>query len=127
MNLHAQLRAEGKGLYDSTARIVCLPGTPKKTMDELVSKAWGGYPLWRTRACRLGEAGCFSAAAMRQAQEAYKSFMARHAARIASGAATERTRQAATDRELLQRLRDQHAAELQRLNARLALLEGSHS
>ena len=122
--LYEPVRKESLDLYASTARIVCSPGTPKKRMDDLVAKAWGGFPLWRVRAMRLGEAGCFSAAAIRQAQEAYQRFIAQHEARTASKAATELTRQAALDRATLERLRDQHAAELRKLNARLALLDG---
>ena len=127
MDMTLAVKRETKTIYDLAAELVCRPGMPRKTMDDVVSKALGNYPLWRVRACRLGEAGCFSAAAVFNIQQEFKAFMARHAARAAAAAETEHARQAAADRDLLRRLRDQHQAELQRLNARLALLEEIHS
>ena len=124
MDMTAEVRTETITIYRKVAEFVCRPGMPRKQMDAVVSRALDNYPLWRVRACRLGEAGCFSAAAVYQLQQAYLAFMDRHRARAAAEAENEQTRQAATDRGLLRRLRDQHAAELQRINARLALLDG---
>lgn len=122
--LHEPIRTETTSIYRQVAEMVCRPGMQKSMMDEKVRAALGGYPLWRVRACRLGEAGCFSAAAVHQLQTAYLAFLSRHKAQHAASAKTEQVRQAATDRDLLRRLRDQHAAELQRITARLALLDG---
>lgn len=124
MDMTAAVRTETCTIYQKVAELVCRPGMPRKQMDEIVSRALDGYPLWRVRACRLGEAGCFSAAAVYQLQQAYLAFMNRQKACAASAAETEQARQTATDRDLLRRLRDQHAAELQRITARLALLDG---
>lgn len=90
MNWNAAIAAEGKTIYDRIAEIVCRPGMSRKQMDNLVSKALKGYALWRTRACRLGEAGPFSAAAIYDLQQRYQAFLASDAARVAH----ERTMQA---------------------------------
>lgn len=80
VNYTSAIRAEGLSLYERTAAIVCRPGTPKKTMDVLVAKAWGNIAVWRARACRLGEAGAFSAASVRQIQVEFERFVARERA-----------------------------------------------
>ena len=122
MNMTPAVRAETMTIYQRVAELVCRPGTPKKTMDVLVRKALGDTPLWRVRACRLGEAGCFSAAAVRQLQEEFRLFLERHAARVAAADATEHARQLALDRDLLERCRLDHLAQLAAIERRLAAL-----
>lgn len=81
-----------------------------------------GYPAhsWRVREAWYGRAGCWSAQAMRDLQDAFTRWFEREQSRLDM----QRQAQAVADRLLLEKLRDQHATELQRLNARLAFLDG---
>ena len=84
MNMTFAVRDEGKTIYERMVAAICRPGQSKKQMDNVVSRALGGYPLWRVRACRLGEAGPFSAAAILDLQNRYRLFLAKHAKAVQS-------------------------------------------
>ena len=122
MDITIPVRRETTTIYQRIADLVCRPGMPKSEMDRKVSEALNGYPLWRVRACRRGEAGCFSAAAVFSLQERFAAFLERHAARVAAAEATEQARQMATDRALLTSVLARHLAEVAKIQARLAVL-----
>lgn len=110
----------------SCVRIPATPILPGETVAAQMRRSWerlGRPKWWRLKAAWYGEAGSFSAVAAQDLQQRFVAWRDAESRRVASAAATEHARQAATDRDLLRRLRDQHATELHRLNARLALLE----
>ena len=117
MNHTSAIRTEGLSLYERTAAIVCRPGTPKKTMDSLVAKAWGNVAVWRARACRLGEAGAFSAAAIRQIQVEYARFMEAEGRRLAHERALEAAKRPAATCENVTLGRAEFEAILTRISA----------
>lgn len=104
---------------------------PGMTVKAQRIRAWenlGRPPMWRLLSAwyRDGSAS-WSAAAVFDFQRRYDEWQKREAARSVSAAKTEQARQATMNRELLVRLRDQHAAELRRLESRLALMDGGTS
>lgn len=105
-----------------------MPGQTVGAQIDAACKALG-YPRgsWRITAAWYGNAGCWSAAAISDLQKRFLAWRDAETRRRAGAMATERARQAAADRDLLRHQRDHLAAELQRLNARLALLDGDPS
>lgn len=119
---NAVVAAEGKTIYDRVAEIVCRPGRPKKQMDDLVSRALKGYALWRTRACRLSEAGPFSAAAIYDLQARYQAFMSADAARVAHEKTVEAAKRQATEPAYVRIAREDYLNIVQRIAALEAAL-----
>ena len=74
-------------IYWDVANRKCSPGTPRKTMDAIVAKVLK-IALWRSRAMRLGEAGCASAAYFCRVQEEHGLFMQEQARAAAAKAAS---------------------------------------
>lgn len=122
MDITAAVRTETKTIYEQMVEALCRPGTPKKTMDAMVSRALDGYPLWRIRACRLGEGGHFSAAAVFDLQQRFLRWREAHQRRQATDAALRERRRADIDQATLEQIRARHLEELQRIDARLAVL-----
>jgi hypothetical protein len=110
------IQADLSVIYRNVAAATCEPGTPKKTMDAIVSRALNGVPVWRIRAIRLGEAGCASAAAVRKIQDEYKLFMQRRAKASAENALA----RARHDRVELEAARHEFRTQLDRIERMLA-------
>lgn len=117
MSMTAAVAAESKSIYDRIAAIVCRPGMPRKQMDALVSKALKNYPLWRVRACRLGEAGSASAAATFDLQQRYRAFMEAEGKRLAHERTIEVIKRAPAPSDMVQLGRAEFDALLTRISA----------
>lgn len=122
LDIAAGVGPDMSSAYWRVAKAKCSPGTPKKTMDDIVAKAFGIQP-WRARAMRLGEAGCFSAAAYKKVQDSLRDMMQRRADAFAENARA----RAQKDRAELEAARCEFRTQLERIEIMLARLDAAGS
>ncbi len=98
---------------------------PGATVKEQLNAAWenlGRPPLWRLKSAWWRDgSGDWSAQAVKDFQQRFIAWREVEVRRATSAAETERVRQAALNRDLLEELRGKHLAELARIEARLMM------
>ncbi len=99
------------------------PGSTVKAQIREAARALG-YPegSWRISAAWYGHADSFSAAAIRELQDRYLAWRTAEARRATAASEVEQARQLALDRDLLERCRRDHLAQLATIESRLAAL-----
>lgn len=105
-------------------RQAAAPVAPGETVAAQMRKSWerlGRPAWWRIKACWYAECGGFSAQAARDIQTRFLAWRESESRRATSAAETERTRQAAMDKRLLEELRTKHLAELAKIETRLMM------
>lgn len=103
----------------------CEPVQPGECRKSQLNRGWAaaGRPsFWRFRAGYYGEAGCWSAAAVRDFQTRYQAHLDREARRAEQAQAIERAKTTSSEPDYVRLARDEYQTLLQRVAALEAAL-----